>query len=115
MKRAWMQLGGAIACEVCGTTCLKLSEAYTVLSPSIAVVVFYATSIALFMYALVELPLGLAYGVWGGAGTLLTALVGIVVFGDVFTALTGVGLVLVVVGIALMSKGDEEAQAEDAM
>ena len=112
MTRAWALLAGAILCEVIGTTSLKLSEGFTVLPPSIAVAIFYLVSFTLFTYALAELPLGLAYGIWGGVGTLLTAVVGIVVFGDPFTALTGLGLVLVIAGVALMSKGDEEAQAE---
>ena len=111
MRRAWALIAGAIAFEVCGTTCLKLSEGFTVLPPSIAVVVLYLASFTLFTYALAEMPLGLAYGIWGGVGTMLTTIVGIFVFDDPFTALTGLGLVLIVAGVALMSKGDEEAQA----
>lgn len=109
MKRAWLLLFGAIACEVTGTTALKLSEVFTALGPSIVVVVAYIASFALLTYALADLPLGLAYGVWCGVGTVLTAAIGVIVFGDPFTLLTGIGLLLVVAGIALMGQGDEEA------
>ena len=42
----------------------------------------------------------------------VTPLVGTVVFGDPFTAIMALGLVLVIAGIALMSKGTEEAEAK---
>ena len=109
--KTWFMLFAAIACEVCGTTSLKLSQAFTVLGPSIVVVVAYVASFYLLALVLKDMSLGLAYGVWGGVGTLATALVGTVVFGDPFTAIMALGLVLVIAGIALMSKGTEEAEA----
>ena len=111
MTRAWAFLFGAIFCEVCGTTALKMSEVFTVLGPSIVVVVAYVASFVFLTYAMADLPLGLAYGTWCGVGTLLTTVIGVIVFGDPFSAVMGVGLVLVVAGITLMSKGDEEAQS----
>ena len=111
MTRAWACLLAAVFCEVCGTTALKMSEVFTVLGPSIVVVVAYVASFVFLTYAMADLPLGLAYGFWCGVGTLLTTVIGIVAFGDPFTAVMGVGLVLVIAGITLMSKGDEDAQS----
>ena len=90
--KTWFMLFAAIACEVCGTTSLKLSQAFTVLGPSIVVVVAYVASFYLLALVLKDMSLGLAYGVWGGVGTLATALVGTVVFGDPFTAIMALGL-----------------------
>ncbi len=107
----YAMLAAAIVCEVGGTTCLRLSEGFSVLAPSIAVAVLYTISFTLFTMVLKEMSLGLAYGIWGGVGTLLTTLVGVFLFHDAFTAVMGVGLVLVIAGIALLNQGTEEAEA----
>ena len=60
--------------------------------------------------ALKHLSLGMAYGIWGGVGTLLTTLVGIVVWDDPFSVIVGIGMIAVVAGIALLSKGTQEAE-----
>ena len=60
--------------------------------------------------ALKHLSLGMAYGIWGGVGTLLTTLVGIVVWDDPFSIIVGIGMIAVVAGIALLSKGTQEAE-----
>ena len=72
----------SILTEVVGTTMMKLSEGFTVLAPSVAVVVAYVISFSLFVIVLKTVPLGLAYGIWGGAGTVLTKIIGCVVWGE---------------------------------
>ena len=104
-------LAAAIVSEVCGTTALKLSQGFTVLLPSICVVIAYVAAFGLLTFVLKDMSLGLAYGVWGGAGTVLTTDVGILAFGDPFGWVTAVGLALAVAGIALLSMGTEEAEA----
>lgn len=43
-------------------------------------------------------------------GTLLTTLVGIIVWDDPFSIIVGIGMIAVVAGIALLSKGTQEAE-----
>lgn len=43
-------------------------------------------------------------------GTLLTTLVGIIVWDDSFSIIVGIGMIAVVAGIALLSKGTQEAE-----
>ena len=81
-KQAWALLFGAIFFELCATTCMKLSEALTILPFTIALFVFYAICFALFTKALEVLPLGLSYGIWGGIGTIGTVIIGIVIWHD---------------------------------
>ena len=45
-----------------------------------------------------------------GVGTLLTTLVGIIVWDDPFSIIVGIGMIAVVAGIALLSKGTQEAE-----
>lgn len=43
-------------------------------------------------------------------GTLLTTFVGIIVWDDPFSIIVGIGMIAVVAGIALLSKGTQEAE-----
>lgn len=104
------QLSFAIVSEVLGTTFMKMSEGFTHPVFGLATAVCYVISFVLLTLALKHLSLGMAYGIWGGVGTLLTTLVGIVVWNDPFSAIVGIGMVAVVAGIALLSKGTQEAE-----
>ncbi len=101
----------AICSEVTGAICLKASEGFTVPLPSIATAVGYGLSIFLLVKILKHLPLGLVYGIWGGIGSAATMLVGVLIWNDPFTALTAVGLILIVGGCYLLNKGTDEIEA----
>ena len=98
----------SIIAEVFGTTMLKLSEGFTVLLPTALVIVAYAISFGVFVFVLKHVPLGLAYGIWGGLGTVGTTIIGCVVWGEPFTLYTGLGMALVVGGIVLMNAGTQQ-------
>lgn len=104
------QLSFAIVSEVLGTTFMKLSDGFTHPVFGLVTAVCYITSFVLLTLALKHLSLGMAYGIWGGVGTLLTTLVGIVVWDDPFSIVVGIGMIAVVAGIALLSKGTQEAE-----
>ena len=106
-KQAWAMLFGAIFFELCATTCMKLSEALTILPFTIALFVFYAICFALFTKALEVLPLGLSYGIWGGIGTIGTVIIGIVIWHDAMTLTIALGIILVITGTILMNQGTE--------
>lgn len=104
----YVLLSISIVFEVIGTTMMKLSEGFTVLGPSACTIVAYVVSFSIFVVVLKTVPLGLAYGIWGGAGTALTTLIGCVAWGEPFGLFTGLGLGLVVVGIYLMNAGSQD-------
>lgn len=101
-------LAVSIVGEVFGTTMLKMSEGFTVLVPSLLVVVAYVISFGLFVFVLKHVPLGLAYGIWGGLGTVATTAIGCIVWNEPFSLYTGLGMVLVVGGIVLMNAGSQQ-------
>ncbi|OMD42236.1 DMT family transporter [Paenibacillus odorifer] len=116
MKRnvGYIALGIAIASEVVGTTMLKMSEGFTQLLPSIGVIIGFIIAFYSLSISLRELPLSLAYAIWSGVGTVLTALVGMVVWGDPFGILTFAGIVLIVGGVVLLNspaKGEDKERA----
>jgi small multidrug resistance pump len=59
-------LVAAIVLEICGTTSLKLSDGFTRLAPSGAVVFCYVASFALLSLALRGIGLSIAYALWSG-------------------------------------------------
>ena len=106
----FVQLGVSIAFEVFGTTMMKLSEGFTVPLFAVLTVVAYVVSFGMLTFTLKHLPLGVVYGVWGGIGTVLTAAIGIVAWGDPFGWTTCVGIALIVGGVVLLNQGDREAK-----
>ena len=71
----------------------------------------YLVSFILLARILEHMPLGLVYGIWGGVGSALTMLVGVLVWHDPFTPLTALGLGLVVVGVYFLNTGTDELRS----
>src|SRR5215469_763711 len=90
----------AIMLEICGTTSLKLSDGFTRIGPSGAVVLCYAASFALLSLALRGLELSIAYAVWSGVGTGIVATIGIFWFGESAGGWKLLCLALIVLGVA---------------
>ena len=95
----WLFLIGAIIMEVGGTTCLKLSEGFTRLWPSILIFVFYALSFTLVTFAVRKLELSITYAIWSGVGTFLIAIIGLYWFKEPMTLLKAVSMLLVIAGV----------------
>jgi len=97
---SYIFLFAAIVAEVLGTTAMKLSEGFTRILPSAAMVLFYLLSLTLLTLSLKRLEVSLAYAIWSGLGTLLVSLIGIWYFGENMSWLKGVSIALIVTGVA---------------
>jgi small multidrug resistance pump len=78
----WIFLSVAILFEVAGITSMKLSRGFAELLPSIGVFVFYICSAAAVILALRRLELSVAYAIWSGVGTALTAMIALPISGS---------------------------------
>jgi quaternary ammonium compound-resistance protein SugE len=94
---AWVILLLAGLSEVGWAVGLKYTEGFTRLLPSALTIASMAVSLGLLGLALKTLPLGTAYAVWTGIGTIGTALLGIVLFGESASALR-LGCIALIVG-----------------
>ena len=99
ISQAWMLLCVAIALEVAGTTCMKLSHGFANLAPSVAMFAFYGLAFACNTFATKTLDLSITYAVWSGVGTIATACIGIFYFKEAATALKLVSISFIVMGV----------------
>lgn len=109
--RAYIMLMIAIAIEVFAATCMKLSAGFMNLNWTITCIVAFGCSFALLSKVLQSLPLALTYGVWGGVGTIATACIGYLLWGEPFTILMGAGVAVVFVGIVILGRGFAKDEA----
>lgn len=100
---AWLYLGLAITAEVIGTSFLKLSAGFTKLLPSVVVVVCYALAFYLLALSLKTMKVGIAYAIWAGLGVALLAVIGRLFFGETMNSTAILGIILIIVGVALVS------------
>jgi len=96
---SWLFLTLAIVLEVCGTTCMKLSEGFSRLIPSILIFVFYGFSFAAFTLALKRIDLSFAYAVWAGLGVLLIGTIGFLYFKEPVSVLKIISMMFIVGGV----------------
>jgi quaternary ammonium compound-resistance protein SugE len=78
---------------------LKASDGLSKLWPSVAFFVLLIASMAGLMIALKTLPVGPAYAVWVGIGAVVTAIIGMIAFGDPVSALAIGSIVLIIAGV----------------
>lgn len=103
LNMSYLYLAIAIIAEVAGTAALKSSEGFTNLVPSVIVVLGYGMAFYFLSLVLDEIPVGVAYAIWSGAGVVLISVVGAAVFGQKLDLPAIVGMALVVSGIVVMN------------
>ncbi len=96
---AWLILFLAGLFEIGWAVGLKYTHGFTRLVPSVLTVGAMIISLGLLGLALKSLPLGTAYAIWTGVGTVGTALLGIALFGESAEVLRLVCIGLIVAGI----------------
>jgi small multidrug resistance pump len=110
LAQCWIILFGCIAVEVTGSICLKLSNHYQNLLPSVMMFACFGVAIAGFPYALTRIDLGTAYAVWSGVGTSVTAAIGIVAFHEKATWLKLIGVGIIIIGVILLNIAEAEEE-----
>lgn len=97
--QAWAVLAVAIVFEVGGSTSMRLSEGLSRPGPSVMIFVLYSVSFLLNAMVIRTLGLSVAYAVWAGVGTVLTAAVGYVWFREPLTTLKIMSTALIIIGV----------------
>ena len=93
----------AIASEVAGTAGLKASEGFGRLGPSALAVLGYGLAFYFLAQSLRYLPLGVAYAIWSGLGTVGSVLLGVLIWKEVLGTPHILGIVLIVMGVVVLN------------
>lgn len=99
----------AIASEVVATVSLKATMA----APWLVALVVAGYGAAFYFLALTlrhGKGIGVAYGIWGASGVVLTALASWVLFGEAITPVMGAGFALIACGVVVVEVGSEMHQ-----
>ena len=96
---SWVLLVLAGLLEVGWAVGLKYTNGFTRFWPTLGTVVAMVASMALLGLAVRSLPLGTAYAVWTGIGTVGSAILGIVLFHEPATFLRLACISLIAIGI----------------
>ena len=103
MKAPWVLLLLAIAAEVVGTSCLKLSQGFSRPGPTLVVLSAYGLSMTLMSRVVQVLPMGLTYALWSGIGIVAIVLIGLLVYRQVPTQGQLIGMALITAGVVTVN------------
>ncbi len=107
----WLFLGMAIATEVAGTVCMKLSDGFTRPLLSVLIFLFYGTSFYFLTLCLKRIDLGVAYAIWAGVGTALIAGIGIGFFHEDANMIKLISLSAIIAGVVGLNLAGGNAAA----
>lgn len=96
----WFCLAIAGLLEIAWAIGLKYTEGWTRLVPSLITAVLMIASFYFLSLAVKSLPIGTAYAVWTGIGTVGAAVLGMVLFDEPRDAIRIVFIALIIAGIA---------------
>ena len=99
----WLYLVIAITAEVIATTALKFSEGFTRLTPSLLVVLGYASAFYFLSRVLNQIPISVAYAIWSGGGVALVGIIGWLWLGQKLDAAALVGIGLIIAGVLVLN------------
>jgi quaternary ammonium compound-resistance protein SugE len=100
MTVAWLLLVSAGLLEIVWAIALKYSDGFTQLWPSVVGLVAARGSVALLTMALKSLPVGTAYAIWVGIGSLGVAITGMIALGESTSPIRLILLALILIGVA---------------
>jgi small multidrug resistance pump len=95
----YLYLTLAIFAEVIATSSLKAANEFSNPIPSMLVVVGYLCSFYFLMLSLRNIPLGVAYAIWCGAGIMIIALIGVLYYKQMLDLAAMIGIALIVAGV----------------
>ncbi len=104
-RRRWVAyvfLAIAIVSGVTGTSALSVSAGFTLLLPTIVLVLAYLACFLALTRALHVIPISIVYAIWSGVGIALITLIGWRLFGQRLVAGEIAGIVMILAGVVII-------------
>ena len=96
---AWVWLTLAIIGEIIATTSLKASKEFTILIPSLLILVGYGASFYFMILAMRHMPVAVVYAFWSALGIIFITMVSAYRFGEKPDLPAVIGILLIVAGV----------------
>jgi small multidrug resistance pump len=93
----------AVILETFGTACLKASNEFTRLWPSLGVIIGFAGASYFLAITLRYMPIGVVYAVWSGLGIIFIALIGLIFFKQNLDTAAYIGMGLIIAGVVVLN------------
>jgi multidrug transporter EmrE-like cation transporter len=103
MMKGYLFLLIAIIGEIIATASLKESAGFSKAIPSVIVIIGYGIAFYFLSLTLKYIPLGIAYAMWSGIGTALTAMIGYFFWKETLQTTQLIGLLLIIMGVVLLN------------
>lgn len=100
---AYLYLLISIIAETISTLALKSSNSFTVLVPSLIVIIGYGISFYCLALTLREIPVGLVYATWSGLGIILISLGGYFFYKQVLDLYAWIGIIFIMIGVLFIN------------
>ncbi len=104
---AWVYLMLAILFEVTGTTCMKLSDGFQNVLPSVVIFVCYGLSITFLTIAVRTIDISVAYAIWCAIGIIIISAIGIFWFDEPATVWKMASIVIIIIGVVGLQLSDK--------
>ncbi len=102
----WLLLSIAIMAELGGSTCMKLSNGFDNLIPSVLTFIFWGISFSIFILALKHFDLSFIYAIWAGLGIVLVSAIGMIWFKEPVSGFKLVSIAVICAGVILLNLSD---------
>ncbi|MCH9853196.1 MAG: multidrug efflux SMR transporter [Alphaproteobacteria bacterium] len=93
----------AIIAEVIGTSLLKDTDQFRRWNIALVMIGFYAVSFYLLSIVVKTIPVGIAYALWSGLGTVFIVLIAIYKYQEIPNLPTILGLAMIVGGVVMVN------------
>ena len=93
----------AILGEVVATSALKAADGFTNLGPSLIVLVGYAIALLFLSLTIRTIPVGIAYAIWAGMGTVFIVAAGAIIYSQHLDVPAIIGICLIVAGVVTVN------------
>lgn len=99
----YLYLALAIGLELVGTTCLKYSEGFTKVVPTLLTIVMFSACFFFLSKSLASINLSVAYASWSCIGIVAITLISFFVFGERISLIGIVGIALITIGVLILN------------
>lgn len=105
----WIFLLLAIFLEILATSCMKLSEGFSKVLPSILMFVLYGICFTIMTFVLKKIELGVVYAIWSGLGTAAISAIGIFWLNESASIVKIGAILLIIIGVVILKLNPESS------